>query len=204
MTGAILAGGENTRFPSIKGLIKIDGERIIDRNLKMLKNYFNEVLISTNDPVIYFYTKAPLIGDIINQRGPLTGILSSLINSKYNESFFMACDMPFIKKEVIELIKTYSSGYDAVVPIYNSEAQPLLAVYNKSIIPVVEKLIRENKKSIKNMLKYINVKFINEEKVRSVDEDGQSFININTIEDLKSIEADVLIYNTELKYYKQL
>ncbi len=188
MTGVILAGGENKRFPVTKSFIRIDGEKIIDRNLRMLKECFKEVFISTNSPELYFYTMVPLIGDVIHTRGPISGILSCLINSRYENVFVMACDMPFVKKELIQLITSYSSGDDAVVPMYNSEAQPLLAVYNRRIIPVMERLIGENKKSLKEFLEHVHVRYISEGEINSVDLDGRSFININTVEDLKNVD----------------
>ncbi len=184
MTGVILAGGENRRFPTNKCFIEIDGETIIDRNLRMLKRYFKEVFISTNNPGIFYYSKVPLIGDIIDSRGPISGILSCLINSSSEDIFVVACDMPFIKEELVKCIISYRSTYDAIVPVYKSEPQPLIAVYNKKIIELLEKMIKNERKSMRMVLDTINVKYIDEEEVISIDRDGNSFKNINTIEDL--------------------
>ncbi|MEF9475741.1 MAG: nucleotidyltransferase family protein, partial [Candidatus Mariimomonas ferrooxydans] len=59
-TGVILAGGENRRLPVLKSFIEIDGEKIIERNLKIMKNLFNEVFIVTNQPEVYLYLGFPL------------------------------------------------------------------------------------------------------------------------------------------------
>ncbi len=80
MTGTILAGGENRRIPLLKGHIEINGEKIINSSVNLMKNLFGRVVISTNAPELYFYCGAPMIGDIINQRAPLTGIFSELLN----------------------------------------------------------------------------------------------------------------------------
>ena len=69
MTGTILAGGENRRIPLLKGHIEINGEKIIDSSVNLMRNLFGRVVISTNTPELYFYCGVPMIGDIINQRG---------------------------------------------------------------------------------------------------------------------------------------
>ncbi len=189
MTGAILSGGENKRFPIIKGFIKIDNERIIERGVKLLKKYFSNVIISTNNPEIYFYLGIPMFGDVVNQRGPVAGLLTCLLNADNENIFVMACDMPFVKKEIIELIVSYSDGHDAIVPVYNSQTQPLLAIYNKRITPVIKDLLKNNKRSLRTLLNNINVKYINEQDIVSIDREGVSFKNINTLEDIEGINA---------------
>ena len=101
MTGTILAGGENRRIPLLKGHIEINGKRIMDSSVSLMKSLFERVIISTNTPEFYFYCGAPMIGDIINQRGPLTGIVSVLSNIKDDAIFVVACDMPFLSEKLI-------------------------------------------------------------------------------------------------------
>ncbi len=193
ITGVFLAGGENTRFPATKSFIRIDGERVVERSLGLLRGCFEEVLISTNSPELYFYTMAPLIGDIINTRGPISGILSCLLNSRHEHIFVMACDMPFVKRGVIELIVSKMSQYDAIVPLIQSETQPLLAVYGRSVIPAIEEHIQRKEKSLRRLLDEINVYYVAEEDIRRVDRELESFININTLEDLNNIDIECTI-----------
>ena len=71
-TGIILAGGENRRMPVRKAFIEVEGQKIIDRNLSVLKRLFEEILIVTNEPGQYAYSGAQLLGDIYDIRGPMT------------------------------------------------------------------------------------------------------------------------------------
>ena len=93
-TGAILAGGENRRMPVLKSFIEINGEKIIERNLKIMQRLFKEILIITNQPEVYLYLGLPLFGDVYDVRGPMTGVLTSLLNSSNHWVFISACDMP--------------------------------------------------------------------------------------------------------------
>ncbi|KJR41649.1 molybdopterin-guanine dinucleotide biosynthesis protein A [Candidatus Magnetoovum chiemensis] len=187
VTGIILAGGENKRFPYAKGLIVTEGKTIIDRNIEVLSQLCADVCISTNSPTLYFNKKKRLIGDIINTRGPISGILSCLVNVQTEYIFVTACDMPFIKKELADLIlsKSEGSSYDSIAPIFNNRIEPLLALYSKSVIPCLEKYIKENNKKLYSIFNDINVKYIYYDEFKHIDSSGVSFININTINDLE-------------------
>jgi len=193
MTGIILAGGENRRIPWLKGHIEINGKRIIDSSVGLMKGLFDRVVISTNAPELYFYCGAPMIGDVINQRGPLTGIFSVLSNIKDNAIFAVACDMPFLNERLMRYIvdKYKMQQRDAVIPVFEGRPQPLFGIYSRNILGVIEERLNKGLKKLKDMLTEINVLYIKEEEVRQIDPEGRSFLNINTMEDYKKIVISV-------------
>lgn len=197
MTAVILAGGENRRLPVLKSCLKVDGRRIIDSNIELLKGLFDRVVISTNAPELYLYLGVPMIGDILRHRGPMTGIFSVLLGTGEPEVFVFACDMPFIKPELIRYIvdkyrgqrtedRTQNSEvkkWDVVVPVFDRKPQPLFGIYSKNIINTVEERITRGQRGLREMLTELRVLYIKEEEVRDIDPSGRSFVNINTIED---------------------
>jgi len=194
MTGTILAGGENRRIPILKGYIEVNGKRIIDSNVTVMKSLFQGTVISTNSPELYFYCGIPMIGDALPERGPLTGIFSVLLNVKDDAIFVAACDMPFLSKRLIRHIadKYNNSGtnkYDAAIPVFEGRPQPLLGIYSKNILGVIEKRLNNGMKKLKDMLTEINVLYIKEEEIREIDPEGRSFMNINTMEDLEKVRG---------------
>lgn len=193
IAGVILAGGQNTRFPALKAFIKVEDLLIIEKNLRLLTEIFNEALISTNMPEKYFYLGAPMIGDALPSRGPMSGIYSSLINAKGDCIFVIACDMPFVKREVVSLIcekhleMSSIKLVDATIPVFNDEPQPLFGVYCKTALPYLENCVLNEKASMKRLLSEINTNFIGESDIITIDPDGRSFVNINTMEDYKAV-----------------
>ncbi len=202
MKALILAGGENKRIPIIKGFLEIKGKKIIESNIEILKVIFDKVVISTNEPGLYFYLGLPMIGDIFKYKGPMTGILSALIALEDEDLFVTACDMPFIKPELVRYIldkwrknkegvscishsTKRNNEYDAVIPVFNGESQPLLGIYSKSIIKTMEDTIRNANRSLRDFLRKVKVLYLTEEEVRRIDPLGESFFNINTMEDYK-------------------
>jgi len=191
MTGTILAGGENTRIPLLKGYIEINGKRIIDSSVSLMRNIFDRVVISTNMPELYFYCGAPMIGDIVKQRGPLTGIFSVLSGTGADAIFVSACDMPFIKPELIKhIVNKYTSGlkeWDAAIPVFEGKPQPLLGVYSRKILGAIEKRLKKEQRGLRDMLTDLHVLYIKEDEVRAIDPDGRSFVNINTMKDYERV-----------------
>ena len=191
ISGLILAGGENRRFPIPKGFIKINGSLVIERSLSLLKKVFDEVSISANKPEPYFYLGVPLIGDVLFSKGPMSGIYSGLANTSTDSIFTIACDMPFVKMEVISYIcerhKDISDDIDATIPIYNGQPQPLLGIYRKTILSYIDDLILNEKTSMRHLLTEINTNFIKESDIMVIDQEGESFVNINTMEDYEKV-----------------
>jgi molybdopterin-guanine dinucleotide biosynthesis protein A len=195
MDALILAGGENKRFPVIKGFLEVDGKRVIESNIELLSKIFDRVIISANDPELYFYLGATMVGDVVEYRGPMTGILSALTIPEVSEIFVTACDMPFINTMLIKyIVDKWEKEYDAVIPIFDDKPQPLLGIYSKRIAKSMEQSIKNGDRSLREFLRGINVLYIKEEEVRNIDPEGRSFININTIEDFqKEIGGEICL-----------
>jgi molybdopterin-guanine dinucleotide biosynthesis protein A len=204
MKALILAGGENKRLPVIKGFIEIKGWKIIESNINLLRQIFDCVIISTNEPGLYFYLGVPMVGDIVKHKGPMTGILSALVTLEPPDIFVTACDMPFIKPQLVKYIvnkwtqsKGNSSlitrhpspknGWNAAIPVFDGKSQPLLGIYSKRIIRNMEDAIKKGNRSLREFLKKLDVLYIGEEEVRAIDPEGKSFVNINTLEDYEEV-----------------
>jgi molybdopterin-guanine dinucleotide biosynthesis protein A len=138
------------------------------------------------------------------ERGPLTGIFSVLVATGDDSVFVAACDMPFIKGELIRhIISSFErlggslrpeSGdrpVDAVVPVFHGMTEPLFGVYSRNCIEVIEEMYMRGQKSIQEMLNRVNVFYVSEEEVREKDPEGRSFVNINTMEDYEKIGGAV-------------
>ena len=187
ITGVVLAGGENRRFPALKGFIRAGDSTIIERNTALLGALLQRVFVSTNIPGPYFFLGLPLIGDVLLSQGPMSGIYSSLINAGGDAVFVIGCDMPFVDAGIISLVcKAHTEAakpVDATIPVYDGKAQPLCGVYAPSVLPSLEQGILNGKTSLRRFLSEIKTGFISEPDIRAVDPGGRSFININTVED---------------------
>ena len=184
-SSVILVGGENKRMPVLKAFIDVEGEKIIEKNLRIMKALFRENLIVTNQPEAYTFLGVPLLGDIYDTRGPMTGIVTALLNSSSDWVFVSACDMPFLNPALIEYIVSKRSGCDAVVPVINGKQEPMCALYSKRLFNPMEKSLLCGHKSLKDFLNSKRVKYLKSSAIKTIDPDGLSFINLNTPQDIQ-------------------
>lgn len=193
LAGVILAGGENKRFPSLKGFIKINGITIIERNLTILKSLFKEVFISANSNHQYLEFNTRIIEDLLPSRGPITGIYSCLLKSKSSSVFVITCDMPFVEEALVRYICDYylklledKISFDALIPRYDDKVEPLLGIYSKSSLLSMEKAITQQKVMMRLFLEEINTHYIDLSNIIDKCESWRiSFENINTLYDFE-------------------
>ena len=188
ITGVILAGGKNTRMGKNKAFLEIDGQKIIDRTVELLKGIFSQVILVTKTPLEYSYLDVEIVIDIVPKRGSLIGIYTGLFYSSHPCSFVTACDMPFLNRQVIEYMITISKTYDVVIPHLIDGYHPLHAIYSKRCIKSIEKLIREGNLKVIDFFDKVKVKEVTSDDLSSLDATANSFLNINTPEDLARIK----------------
>jgi molybdopterin-guanine dinucleotide biosynthesis protein A len=150
-----------------------------------MKNLFREIFIITNTPELYVYLGVPMLGDIYPLKCPMTGIFTSLINSRNPWVFISACDMPFINKELILYMTSKTEGCDAVVPEFRKNIEPLFALYSKQLASDMEKAILAGNTGLQDFLCQKKVKYITNGEIKNFDPEGRSFINLNTPEDIQ-------------------
>jgi len=192
MTSVILAGGENRRFPIVKGMLMIGGVPLVGRIVDVHRRIFRKVVISTNSPHIYFRFGCGMVGDVLDRRGPMTGIFSVMLGSNDEWFFVTACDMPFPNEALVRHIVSSAGEGDAVVPVFNSEPQPLHALYHRRVIPDMYVRIMEGRRVMKALLDSVATRYVPEDVVRRLDPEGRAFVNINTPEDLQNIQGGTL------------
>ena len=195
-TGVILAGGRNSRFSgNNKALIPVAGKRILDRIYEVFTNLFDNILLVTNDPLQYMPWDFDIVTDIYPFRSALTGLHAGLFYITTPYAFFAACDIPFLKKEVVEILfDGLEPGIDIVIPETSKGVEPLCAIYSKRCFKPIEENLLIKSYKIQHIFQKVRVKKIFENILRTVDPDLTSFSNINTPEDLAKAEERLMIY----------
>jgi molybdenum cofactor guanylyltransferase len=184
--GIILAGGLNSRMGGQnKARLLIQGETILDRLIRLLRDFFNPLLIVTNQPRDYLDEGITLVTDLVELRSSLTGIYTGLFYSPRPHAFITGCDMPFLKRELLELIlKNLEDRWDVVVPVTSEGFQPLAAIYSRRCLEPIAAQLAEGKLKVTQFFPEVKIKKIPESSVREVDPELESFFNINTPADL--------------------
>ncbi len=184
ITGIILSGGKSLRMGKDKAFIKVEGIPIIERITDLFRKLFEETIIVTNRRETYLHLKATIYEDLLPNSGALGGLYTGLFYSLFPYSFIVACDMPYLNTEVINYLTGKMEGYDVVVPKTEDGFQPLHAIYSKNCINPIERVLQERKTRIIDIYPFVRVKIVEAKEIVAVDPDMESFININTPEEL--------------------
>jgi molybdopterin-guanine dinucleotide biosynthesis protein A len=184
LTGIILSGGKNIRMGKNKAFIEIEGTPIIQRIQALFERLFDEIIIVTHQKELFSNLHAKIYPDLIPNQGVLGGLYTGLFFSSFTFSFCVACDMPFLKDSVIKYLINNIENSDVVVPKTKDGLHPLHAIYSKNCLEPIKKIIDLKKYRIVDFYPMVKVKIIDEHEFFSLDPMRESFINLNTPEEL--------------------
>jgi molybdopterin-guanine dinucleotide biosynthesis protein A len=176
---AILVGGKSKRFGSDKCTHEINGKRSIDWINESIGFFFEKVLfIGKNDRI------GDSISDLKPGFGPISGLETAILNSQ-NGVFLVSCDMPFIKREIVDFILRKISNYSIVCPVVDGIYQVTHAFYSSSILEEVKKEMLTKNPSLKHLVSTCPNSLLIEEKELKIFKDYKnSFSNFNFPDDL--------------------
>jgi molybdenum cofactor guanylyltransferase len=190
ITGIILSGGKSVRMGENKAFIEIEGVPIIHTIYTLFKDLFQEVIIVANQKELFSNFNSKIYSDLLPNKGVLGGLYTGLFYSTFNYSFCVACDMPYIKKSLVQYLIQRIKDEDVIVPRTKDGLQPLHAIYSKNCLDPIKKIFKQGKYKIIDFYNMVNVKIVEENDFVSLDPFMESFINVNTPEELLSIIRD--------------
>ena len=190
MTGVILSGGKNTRMGENKAFLRVGDERLIDRSVRIFRNLFEEVLISTNSPLEYLDQEATLVTDVYPEKGALGGIFSGLFFASHPRIFVAACDMPYLNIDFIRHMKDCRDDFDIVVPRTPDGLQPLHAIYSHRCLEPMRRSIERDRLKITSFYKGLRIREILPDAISAFDPQGRMFLNVNSKKELALLHAE--------------
>lgn len=189
-SGVILSGGLATRYDGTeKAHLQVGGIRMLDRIYDIYKELFEEIILVTNNPQKFLEWDLLIVSDIFPIRSSLTGIHAGLFYMTNPFAFISACDTPFLKKEMVEIvIGKIETEIDIVMPETSAGFEPLCAAYSKRCLQMAQQHLEQEKCKVIKAFRKSRIKTISENVLREIDPDLQSFFNINTPDDLRRAE----------------
>ena len=179
MTGIVLAGGENRRMGADKAFLKIAGLPLIEHVIRTIRSAVSHIIVVTNKPEAFVSYDVEVTRDIYNMRGSLIGLHSGLLRSRDEYNFVVACDMPFLNRDLLSFMAGLAGSADVILPKVGGFVEPLHAVYRRSLLPVIEEHIESEQRQIKGIFEGLCVRYVAEEEVDRFDPGRRSFINLN-------------------------
>lgn len=137
-SGAVLAGGRSSRMGADKSRLRVDGETLLARQLRLLREAGarERIVAGTADG----WELEPGIRGVADREsglGPLAGLEASLSACTHEWLLVLAVDLPGMSAESLRRLLSFLAPGRGVVPWRDGFAEPLVAVYPKAALAEV-------------------------------------------------------------------
>lgn len=186
VSAIVLAGGKSSRMGTDKASIRLDsGLTLLQSTVDKLATVADEIIVVTDGrsyPGIT--TRVKWIKDVLPGAGSLVGLYSGLREAGSKYAFAVACDMPFLNTGLIKYMLSLPHDYDILVPRTGHLYEPLHAVYSRSCLQPMEKMIGAGQMKIQDLFDRVAVRHIGEETIRLFDPLRKALLNVNSPDQL--------------------
>lgn len=187
---ALMAGGQSKRMGTDKGLLPFMGRPMALYILDQVANLSEDIFIVSNRPDAYHQMTDNIYPDKIAGIGALGGIHSALVYAQHALCLVLACDMPFVSKDLTGYLVERTERVDAVIPdLGGNKLEPFRALYRQTCLPVIEAAIEAGQRKAVSFLPQVKATYISKAELERLNPSLDSFLNINTPEDLVEAEA---------------
>jgi molybdopterin-guanine dinucleotide biosynthesis protein A len=192
ITGLILAGGRAQRMGGIdKGLIPFHRKPLIESTVSRLKPQVDSILINANRNITQYasYGYPVIMDETPDFSGPLAGFLAGFKACQTPYLLTAPCDSPLLPNELgTRLAAELERGSFQLVYASTKEAdgkvwaQPVFCLMRADIQDSLVSFLKKGDLKIDRWFKELNSSTV-------IFDDTQAFANVNTPEELKSLEA---------------
>lgn len=185
---AILAGGQSRRMGRNKALIDLHGKPVLQWVIDSVAPLTDDLFLVTNTPAEYRAFNLPMVGDIFPGNAALGGIYTGIVKARHEWVLLLACDMPLVRADVIDLLASLRDDADVVVPRVTPHPETLHAFYRKTCIPAIELRLAEKSLRVVGFFDDVTVRYVSAEQIAAVAGNTDFLTNLNTPEELHRVQ----------------
>jgi molybdopterin-guanine dinucleotide biosynthesis protein A len=168
LSGLILAGGEGRRMAGRdKGLISLVQKPLVEYAIDCLAPLVDDLTISCNrNRALYQDYQLDCISDetvesVEGYQGPMAGLAAGLQHAKHEWLLVMPCDTPLMTSLVMAqlsacLNSNTSNDSPQAIIFSHQGLQPLHGLYHRSMLPIFEQCLAENKNALQRLLRSLD------------------------------------------------
>jgi molybdenum cofactor guanylyltransferase len=164
MNGLVMAGGHSTRMGQDKSELHYFDKPQRQLVFELLQNYCQEVWVSCRKEQIEFWQDdLPYLFDNQVAIGPLAGLLAAFAYAPHSPWLVVACDMPFINREVLDFLVAHRQPQKNATALQNPEGgfpEPLLTIWESSSYTFLENAQQNKHFSLVKILQSLDIQLI--------------------------------------------
>jgi molybdopterin-guanine dinucleotide biosynthesis protein A len=181
-SGAILAGGQATRFGGRdKSALLVDGRTILDHQIAALAPAVDQVVIVGGERAT--------VHDIVPGCGPLGGLHAALTAARGDAVLLVACDMPYLSTPFLAHLLSLAAGVDIVVPQTERGYHPLCAVYTRACLEPAAARLADRRLRMRELVGSMRTRVVPIDEIRRFGDPDRLLANVNTPAEYAGLET---------------
>lgn len=185
ITGVILAGGKASRMGGKdKGLQELNGLPLWQHVARTLHKQVSTLVVSANRNIATYQESGyPVYADLLaDYPGPLAGMLSVMQQCDAEWFLFCPCDTPFIPDYLAERLVKYRETAPVVWAHDGDRDHPTIALMHRQLMPVLESYLAAGERRVMVFMRQAGGHSVEFSDMK------QAFINMNTLEEIQTIQ----------------
>jgi molybdopterin-guanine dinucleotide biosynthesis protein A len=180
----VLAGGQSRRMGRPKAWLEAGSTYLLRYTADRLAPAFAEVIVSFAEPE---QLEQPVPYRVVFDRkvsaGPLAGIEAGIMAARHDVVFVLACDMPYVTREVAEMAVMAARSCDAAIPRVDGRAEPVCGAYRKSALQTIKGALDVGRYKVSEVTDFLDVTWL-----ENLDPD--QFLSLNTPADFERFHVE--------------
>jgi len=187
VTGVVLAGGQGSRMGGVdKGLQPFQGRPMAAHVIERLAPQVDELLVNANRNVDAYaaFGHRVISDEIAGFAGPLAGFERGLAHAGGAFVVTAPCDSPFLPLDLVRRLRDglEANGADVAVARTGDQAHPVFCLMRREVHPSLQRFLASGQRKIDRWYSELRVTEV------AFDDEADAFLNINTREELASLE----------------
>jgi molybdopterin-guanine dinucleotide biosynthesis protein A len=217
--GIVLAGGNSTRLASVaatgggKALLTLQGKTFLEKVVTVVAAEVGlTIVVAASGQRLPALDGVRIVHDLTPGAGPLAGIRDGLravlavdeprdardaAAQPPHFAFVASCDVPLLRWEVVRLLVAVAAESDALwtVPVVHGHRQVLVSVMRVELLSRIEAWLATGRRDLRGLFKEMaqtdpqSVGEVTEEACKAVDPTLESFVDIDTPDDLERLQS---------------
>jgi len=187
ISGFVLAGGESRRMGQPKQGLVLDGETMLEKQVRLLQGVCGTVSV-VGPRVELMQPDVTFISDLVRGRGPLGGIHAALSVSRTEYSLVVACDLPFLQTRFLQHLARVALHLRADVTIPADKTRrllPVCAVYRRRTLSMIRGRLAQDLNKADGYFRNARLHVVTWREILRAGFPTHIFDNINRPEDLE-------------------
>jgi molybdenum cofactor guanylyltransferase len=192
--GIVLCGGRSSRMGRPKAWLPFGDEVLLQRVVRILSEVVHPIVVvaAPGQDLPLLPESIRVVRDEREYLGPLNGLAEGLavLDGLAEIAYLSSCDVPFLRPAFVRRVVERLGNSFVCMPEVGGYKHPLAAAYRVSVVPVVKRLLSENRLRPAFLAELVPTCLLHEADLTDVDPDLSSLRNVNTPEEYEAARRD--------------